>query len=131
MYGVLRTLFHFRSIPITYTEEDGREVTVDAFVMAVANGGRIGGGIPIALDARPDDGLFDVVVVGKIKKSRLLGRLAGLMRGKIQTFPETRHFRTADINFSAPAMRVNIDGEIAEEKSVKARIMPGALLVRR
>ena len=57
--------------------------------------------------------------------------LMGLMQGKILSFPETRHFRVSSISFSAPDMRVNVDGEIIPEKRVDARVLPGALMIRR
>ncbi len=131
LHGVAQTLFRFKSIPITYSIDGGEPVTKDAFVVAVANGGMIGGGIPIAPEARPDDGLFDVVIVGAVKKKDLLARLSGLMQGKILTFPETTFVRASSVTFSAPDMRVNIDGEIVTEARAAARVLPGALWVHR
>ena len=131
LYGVIRTLFHFRSVPITYAVDGSEPVTRDAFVVGAANGGVIGGGIPIAPDARADDGLLDVVVVDAIAPRHVPARLVGLMRGKILSFPETHFCRGKTVSFSAPGMRVNVDGEILDEKQVNARILPGALLVHR
>ena len=131
LYGVVRTLFRFQSVPITYSVDGSESVTVDAFVVAVANGGIIGGGIPIAPEAKADDGKLDVVLVEKIQRRDLTKRLIGLMKGKILTFPETRFVRAETVTFSAPDMRVNVDGEIFPEKSVSARILPGALLIHR
>ena len=101
LYGVIRTLFRFRSVPITYAVDGGEPETRDAFVMAVANGGHIGGGISIAPEAKADDGLFDVVLVEKIRPRHLIPRLVGLMRGKILSFPETRFVRASFVSFSA------------------------------
>ena len=130
-YGVVRTLFRFKSIPLTYSLDGGEPVTTEAFVVGAANGGIIGGGIPIAPKARADDGLLDIVIVGKIPSRKLLSRLFGLMRGKILTFPETAYFRAASIVFSSPGQRVNVDGEILAIPSVNARVLPQALLVHR
>lgn len=131
LYGVLQTLFRFRSISVTYAIDGGPFVTRAAFVVAVANGGMIGGGIPIAPKAKADDGLFDVVIVGKVKKRHLVARLAGLMKGKILSFPETEYVRASSVVFSAPHMRVNVDGEIVRESQVIARVLPEALFVHR
>lgn len=130
-YGVLQSLFRFRSIDLTYTLEDGAQQHQRAFVMAVANGGCIGGGIQIAPDARADDGLFDVVIVGEIKRRYLLQRLIGLMKGKILSFPETRFQRVRSVSFGAANMRVNIDGEVMSFDCADVRMMPGALLMHR
>ena len=131
LYGVVKTLFRFRSVPITFSIEGGEEKTLDAFVIGAANGGMIGGGIPIAPDAKADDGLLDIVIVQKIPRAKLLARLLGLMRKKVLAFPETLYFRASSIIFSMPNMRLNIDGEIVPEEKAEARIIPGALLIRR
>ena len=131
LYGVLRTLFRFHSVPITYARDGGEPVTEDAFVVGVANGGVIGGGIVIAPEARVDDGLMDVVIVGRIPGRKLLGRLIGLMRGRILTFPETTYFRASSVSFSVPDHRINVDGEILSFQSVEARVLPAALKVHR
>ena len=129
LYGVIRTLFHFRGIQLSYAMDGGEMVTKDVFVIAVANGGVIGGGIPIAPEAQADDGLLDVVVVNKIRSRNLPARLIGLMRGKILSFPETQFIRAKKVFFSADKMRVNIDGEVTDEASVEARLLPKALRI--
>lgn len=131
LYGVLMTLFRFHSISLTYSIDGGEKVTMDAFVVSAANGGKIGGGIPIAPQAKVDDGKLDVTIVGKVKKTKLIGRLIGLMRGKILDFPETQYCRAKSVTFTVPEMRVNIDGEIVREKTVTARVLPGALMIHR
>ena len=131
LYGVILTLFRFQSIPLTYAIDGGENITVDAFVLSAANGGKIGGGIPIAPQAKVDDGKLDVAIVGKIKGVKLISRLIGLMRGRILSFPETKYYRAESISFSVPEMRVNIDGEIVREKTVTARVLPGALMIHR
>jgi len=131
LYGVIKTLFRFKPVPITLSVDGEEAETHDAFVAGVANGGVIGGGIRIAPEAKCDDGLLDVVIVEKIKKSKLIFRLLGLMRGRILSFPETRFVRARAVSFSAPGMRLNVDGEIMDDARVSARILPGALMIRR
>ena len=130
-YGVIMTLFRFHSISLTFSIDGGEKNTIDAFVVSAANGGKIGGGIPIAPQAKVDDGKLDIAIVGRIKKTRLISRLIGLMRGKILSFPETQYYRAESITFAVPEMRVNIDGEIVRKKTVTARVLPGALLIHR
>lgn len=129
--GVLCALFRFRPIPVTYQIDDGPEEKKELFVIAAANGGVIGGGISIAPDARADDGLLDIVLVDKIKWYKLLLRLLGLLRGKILTFPETRFVRAERLTFSAPDMRLNVDGEIITAKEARVQLLPRALRIHR
>ncbi len=131
LIGVICALFRFRPIPITYRIDDGPEEKEDLFVIAAANGGIIGGGIVIAPDASVEDGLLDIVLVGRIKWYKLPLRLIGLLRGKILTFPETRFLRAQKLTFSSPGMRLNVDGEIISADTAQARILPSAMLIHR
>ena len=131
LYGVVQTLFRFSGIPLTCIANGTAPKQADAFVLSVANGGTIGGGIVISPEAKVDDALFDIVLIDKIKRANLLGRLVNLMKGKVLTFPETHHFRAKEISFSTPGMKVNVDGEIIPMDEVHARILPGALRIFR
>lgn len=131
LYGVIRAVFRFRPISIAYQVDDGGWITKDVFVIGAANGGVIGGGIVIAPEAAADDGLLDVVIVGDIKRSRLPLRLIGLLRGRILDFPETTYLKARSVLFSAPQMRVNVDGEIVDMPEASIRILPKALLIHR
>ena len=131
LYGVIMTLFRFHSIALTYAVDGGEKTAMDAFVVSAANGGMIGGGIPIAPQAQVDDGKLDIAIVGSVRKSRLISRLVGLMQGKILSFPETKYYRAESVSFTVPDMRVNIDGEVVRKKTVTARVLPGALMIHR
>ena len=129
LYGVLQTIVHYHAIPLTYALDGGTETTASSFVIAIANGSAYGGGIRIAPEAKADDGMLDIVVVSEVKPSAYLSRLTGLLKGKILSFPETLFSRCREITFSAPSMRVNVDGEIISADHVSARILPGAMLI--
>ena len=131
LYGVLQTLFRFHSIPITYTTDDGREETREAFIAALGNGGVFGGGIRIAPEARADDGLLYLVIVDQIQRRLLIPRLVGLLQGRILTFPETHYCRVSSVRISAPGTQLEVDGEIIPEHTAAARVLPDALLIHR
>lgn len=131
LLGVLRALFTFRPIHVKLQIDDQPPEERDVFVVAAANGGIIGGGIVIAPDARVDDGLLDIVVVDRIKWYKLPLRLVGLLKGKILTFPETHFIRGKTLTFSAPGMRLNVDGEIVSLSEARVSVMPGAINILR
>ena len=110
---------------------DGERIDARQTMICVCNGRWYGGGFNPVPDAELDDGLLDVVIVEKVERKKLISRLIGLMQGKILSFPETRFFRASSVSFSAPDMRVNVDGEIVREETVSARILPGALMICR
>ena len=129
--GVLCALFRFRPIRASIRIDDQPPEEKDVFVIAAANGGIIGGGIVIAPDAKVDDGLLDIVIVDRIKWYKLPLRLIGLLKGNILRFPETHFIRAKEIRFSAPDMRLNVDGEIVSAQTAEAKVLPGALKIHR
>ncbi len=131
LLGVLSALMHYHTYRVSLKTDESPENSEELTVFSVALGKIIGGGIPIAPEAIPYDGLFDVAGVRKIRKRSLPARLVGLMKGKILTFPETFSLRASSVVFSAPGMYVNVDGEILAMDRAEVRILPGALLVHR
>lgn len=131
LYGVICTIIHYKSTRLTYTLDDGREVTEDVLVFAAGNGRIIGGGICVCPEAVPDDGNFDVVIVRDVKRAKLPLYLVKLLMGKILTFPETVHMKARKIRFSCKGMRVNIDGEIQQMDSAELSLAAGGLSIVR
>ena len=100
--------------------------------VAVANCRYFGGGMKIAPQAEPDDGLLDVCVVGDV--SGLLGIrcLPLLYRGQHGRLPQVRFARARRIEIDAPSpLGVEADGELAGETPAVFEIVPQALDVIR
>ena len=131
LYGVLKTICRFKDISISYSLDDGAWPRAGILVLAVGNGRFIGGGIPIAPNAVPDDGLLDVLVVSGMSRPRMLSALPGLLSGRIQTFPETVHHYARRLHLEGNALRINIDGEIITMDQADIEIIPSSLLVYR
>lgn len=131
LYGVVRAIFTFRSIALTVQIDDGEPRAFDALICAVANGRYIGGGIPIAPLASAEDGLLDVVLIHAVKRWKMPLYLPRLLKGKVLSFPETEHLRAKRVTFSAPGMKLNIDGEIVPAARAEAAVSPGVLLMYR
>ena len=131
LYGVIRTIFSFSGIRLVCQLEDGEKVEREILVLGVGNGRFIGGGIEIAPEAVPDDGLLDVVIVEKMKKPRMMQVLPLLLKGKILTFKETEWTRVKRLSFQGEHMSVNVDGEILPMDKAEISILPDALYVCR
>lgn len=131
LYGVIMTIFKYQPIKLIYSLDGGDSVTEEILVCAVANGGVIGGGIPIAPQASIDDGLLDLVIVKAASRLRMCRYLPGLLRGKILDFEDTSFLRVKEMRFTAEDMRVNIDGEIVPLPHADIRIRPGTINVYR
>ncbi len=131
LYGVIRTIFSFSGIRLVCQLEEGETIEREILVLGVGNGRFIGGGIEIAPEAVPDDGLLDVVIVEKMKKPRMMQVLPLLLKGKILTFKETEWTRVKRLTFQGEHMSVNVDGEILPMDKAEISILPNALYVCR
>jgi YegS/Rv2252/BmrU family lipid kinase len=112
--------------------DDGERLTRRASTVLIGNVGRLQGGIPLMPDARPDDGVLDVVVIAprhvadwvRVGASVLARRRGGDRR--VERFRARRvEIRTVE------DQPVQLDGDPAGSSSrVVAEVQPGALLVR-
>ena len=97
----------------------------------VANGRYLGGGMKITPDAEPDDGLFDVLLIGDISKGDLLRNLPKLYRGTHLPHPKAEVLRgaTATIDARIP-LPVQLDGEQPGTTPATFEVVPRALRLR-
>ncbi len=111
-------------------ETDGERLELNVYHVVVANGSRSGGNVPVAPEARLDDGLLDVVVIPALRAPELLALAPRLLRGR-HLEDERVVFRRAErLSLrSEPAMRFSVDGEPLGKDPVAFRVLPGALEV--
>ncbi len=113
--GLLMTLPRYLPLPITLRWELGGETcewSGRAWLCAFANGKCYGGGMKIAPDAEPDDGLLDVVIVEDVSKLELLQAFPSLFSGTHVKHPRVRTFRAERVEVEAPPHVVSLDGEL-------------------
>jgi diacylglycerol kinase (ATP) len=112
-------------------EMDGAGWSGRALFVAVANATSYGSGVRIAAQAKMDDGLLDVVVVGDVGFARLLEAISiVLTTGDLRGFPQVTRYRCRRVALRAdrPA-RVHGDGEALGEAPAEIEILPGAIRV--
>ena len=97
----------------------------------VANGRWHGGGMKLAPDAQPDDGLFDVVLIGDVTKLDFLTTSPKLYRGGHVKHPRIDVLRSASLGVkSDAALPVELDGEVAGSTPVRFEIVREGLRLR-
>ena len=107
----LHELRHFANRRVQLTL-DGIAQETDVLLVAIANGPYYGGGMRIAPDARLDDGVLDVCVVGDISRLTALAQLPNLYRGTHVRHPAVRMATAARIGAEGDrAALVHLDGE--------------------
>ncbi|MET7763643.1 diacylglycerol kinase [Streptomyces sp. NPDC005393] len=107
--------------------DDGPEREVEATLIAVGNGAAYGGGMRICADARLDDGLFDITVVGPCARTTLLTVFPRVYRGSHLDHPVVTTHRAASISLAAEDLTAYADGERIGPLPVTARAVPGAV----
>jgi YegS/Rv2252/BmrU family lipid kinase len=87
-----------------------------ALLVGIANGRTIGGGAPLAPDARPDDGLLDVVIVEAATMAEKVAFAHALRDGAHLERPDVTVFRGRQVEITGEAVRYDADGEISEPR---------------
>jgi YegS/Rv2252/BmrU family lipid kinase len=81
----------------------------NALALICANGKYFGGGIGIAPDAKPDDGLLNVTIIGNVGLTEYLKHLPALKRGEKINHPEVRYLQCSQASLQSNALET--DGE--------------------
>ena len=97
----------------------------------VAIGQYHGGGMWLAPEASPDDGLFDVLVFGDLTKTDFVRNVGKIYKGTHLSHPkiEQLHGATVEIDAEQP-LPIELDGEQPGTTPARFEIVPRALRVR-
>jgi diacylglycerol kinase (ATP) len=110
---------------------DGEERRGRMHDVVVANGRYFGGGMKITPEASPDDGVFDVLLIGDLTKRDLLLQLPKIYRGRHLPHPKAELLRGAHVHVDAPApLPVQLDGEQPGTTPAHFELVPRALRLR-
>jgi YegS/Rv2252/BmrU family lipid kinase len=97
----------------------------------VANGQYHGGGMWLAPEARPDDGLFDVLVFGDLTKTDFVRNVGKIYKGTHLSHPKIEQLRGARVEIdAAEPLPIELDGEQPGTTPARFEIVPRALRVR-
>ena len=93
---------------------DDKIFDIKVFEITIANGPEFGNGALIAPDAALDDGLLDLVLIGKPGIFGVVLTIMRLFRGKISADPNTRIFRGRRIELVSheSISHLHMDGEV-------------------
>lgn len=109
---------------------DGEEHRHTGYTVVAANSGYYGSGRLIAPDARVDDGLLDVVMIGEAPRRLFFAMMNELRTGAHVDRPQVRILRGREITISADRdVPYGADGEVEAVLPVTTRVLPGALRV--
>ena len=102
----------------------------DYIIAAICNGKYYGGGFKIAPVASFDDNQFDIYLVSKAGKLKLIKILLALLKSKHEKYNEVRKYTGKNITITSENnLIVNIDGEITISKNIEIEMIEDALII--
>jgi YegS/Rv2252/BmrU family lipid kinase len=129
--GTMATVFNYGNIKATIKFEDNK---LEGFFcgLMICNGQYIGGGMQVAPQASLSDGLFDLIVIKDITKTKLLTRFPLIYQGKHIGLPEIGVYQCKELFLHTPKTAVlEADGEIIGYSPGKYSMLPQRLKVLR
>jgi diacylglycerol kinase (ATP) len=94
----------------------------------VANCEWLGGGMHMTPNAKPDDGLFDVLLIGDITKRDLVRTLPKIYRGTHLPHPKAEELRGRTVRVETPTpLPIELDGEQPGTTPATFEVVPRAL----
>jgi diacylglycerol kinase (ATP) len=129
-WATLAVFARWRNDEVT-ARVDGEEHAGRMLDIIVANGRYLGGGMMMTPEAEPDDGRFDVLLIGDVTKRDLILTLPKIYRGTHLPHPKATLLRAARVEVDAPEpLPIELDGEQPGTTPVSFDVVPRALRLR-
>jgi diacylglycerol kinase (ATP) len=129
-WATVAVFARWKSMPMT-VEADGERREGRMFEVIIANGAFAAGGMRVAPDASPDDGLFDVVLIGDVTKLDFVTTFPKIYRGTHVGHPRVEVLKARSVSVTAETpLPVVLDGEQPGTTPVAFEALPGALRLR-
>ncbi|MDH3252345.1 MAG: diacylglycerol kinase family lipid kinase [Ignavibacteria bacterium] len=125
--AVMQTLGRYRA-PLFSVDMDDLKLKGRNLLIAIGNGTCAGGGFYLTPEAKIDDGLLDVCIIGDIPVRTILRIMPLVMRGKHRKSVHVSYYKSKHINIlTAPpeSFVVHADGEIIGRNVDDVRISVG------
>jgi YegS/Rv2252/BmrU family lipid kinase len=130
-YALTRVFLEWQNTPITVDLDDGTRRESRMHDVIVANGRWHGGAMQLAPDAAPDDGEFDIVLIGDVNKRDFVTTAPKIYKGTYLSHPKVELLRSRSVSVAAPErLPIELDGEQVGTTPARFEVVPGALRVR-
>ncbi|MEU7747524.1 YegS/Rv2252/BmrU family lipid kinase [Nonomuraea sp. NPDC049158] len=129
LLATVQELRRFRPIPFRVTFDDGEPIEREAMLVAVGNTSSYGAGMRVCPDARPDDGLLDVMILEAVSTAEFVRVFPSVYRGSHVSHQAVSVRRVRSVRLEAPDVVAYADGERIGPSPITCEIQPGALRV--
>lgn len=136
LINLISGLFQYKSIHLEIDADEKRIFSGKVFSMSIGICKYNGGGMMQLPNAIPDDGLFDITVIRKTTKYRIVTNIKNLYDGSFIEMPEVEQYTGKHITItSKPAHKLYLetDGESLGHSPLDFKVIPKAvrLIVRK
>jgi diacylglycerol kinase (ATP) len=129
-YALARVFLEWENTVVSVQLDDVRREARMHDVI-VANGQWHGGAMRLAPEARPDDGLFDVVLIGDVTKRDFVTTAPKIYKGTYLAHPKVELLRSRTVTVDgSERLPIELDGEQVGTTPARFEIVPAALRVR-
>jgi diacylglycerol kinase (ATP) len=130
-YALTREFLAWQNTRVVVTLDDGVRREGAMHDVIVANGRYHGGGMKLAPEARQDDGLFEIVLIGDVTKPDFLTTAPKLYSGRYLSHPKVELLRSASLEIEADEpLPLEVDGEPIGTTPAHFEVVPSALRLR-
>jgi diacylglycerol kinase (ATP) len=129
--SLVTTLLSYRNKSVELILDDQEPIRKVVNSVVVANCQYFGGGMKVAPEADPNDGLFDVIVIGDIDKVEFLMTVPKVYDGTHITHPQVDSYRAKRVVVrSEQDLLLQVEGEVCGHTPLTFEIIPSALQIR-
>jgi diacylglycerol kinase (ATP) len=130
-YALTREFLAWQNTRVVVELEGGVQREGPMHDVIVANGTWHGGGMKLAPDARQDDGVFDVVLIGDVTKLDFLTTAPKLYSGRYLSHPKVELLQSSSVAIRATEpLPLEVDGEPIGATPARFEVVPSALRLR-
>jgi YegS/Rv2252/BmrU family lipid kinase len=127
--GIFYTLIRY-SNNIINIDIDGMKFDQEVLLVAVANGRYYGGGMMAAPKAVIDDGLFDICLIERMKRPKILHFFPKFIKGLHSTIDGVHFYRGKRVVISSKRpLFLNTDGDVRSVTNAVFEIIPNGIKV--
>ncbi len=132
--GTMRATLGYRNAPVRVFVDGQQWHQGPVYTVVFANARFFGGGMQVAPEANPSDGLLDCVLLGDFSRLEAIANTPLVYKGKHLELKKTRtirgrHFRVEPW-LTDDAIYVETDGETPGSIPLEVEVLPGAISLR-
>jgi YegS/Rv2252/BmrU family lipid kinase len=134
-FASMRSAIGYKNRPVRLKIDGVVDEVMTVSTVAICNGQYFGGGMKVAPDAVPDDGLFDVVIMGDAPKREMIKAMGKIYTGEHIHHPSIRVVRgrsviATPIAATGAPVYLDVDGEAPGQLPAQFEILPKVLKFR-